>query len=161
VKRAPTYVHHPQQDRHGKRAANIVKAGATQHQAAHDLEHASFLVFGILFWIPVLDSPPLHRRLDELRAAVYVTLGAATGWVLGVVLALASAPLYPAYAELPRRLGGLSALADQQAAAGIMIGVGAIPPSVAVFVLLYRWLDDGKATRGRLRGEPLGFLDGR
>jgi cytochrome c oxidase assembly factor CtaG len=132
-----------------------------RNQAVHDLEHVTFLVFGILFWLPVLDSPPLRRQLDELRAAGYLTLGAAAGWVLGVVLALASGPLYPAYAALPRRLGGISALADQQAAAGIMIGVGAIPPSIAVFVLLYRWLDDGRPAGRRLRGEPAGFLDGR
>jgi putative membrane protein len=115
-----------------------------RNQAVHDLEHLSFLIFGILFWIPVLDSPPLHRRLDDLRAAFYVTAGAATGWVLGVVLALATSPLYPAYAVLPRRLGGISAVADQQLAAGVMIGLGAIPPSVAVFVLLYRWLGRGE-----------------
>jgi cytochrome c oxidase assembly factor CtaG len=127
----------------------------------HDLEHLSFLVFGTVFWIPVLDSPPLHRRLDDLRAAFYVSAGAATGWVLGVVLALATSPLYPAYAELARRLGGISAVADQQLAAGVMIGLGAIPPSIAVFVLLYRWLDDGRAPARRLRGEPLGFLHGR
>jgi putative membrane protein len=124
-------------------------------EAVHDLEHLSFLLFGILFWLPVLESPPLHRRLDELRAAFYVTGGAATGWVLGVVLALASSPLYPAYAELPRRLGGISAVADQQLAAGVMIGLGAIPPSVAVFVLVYRWLGSG------LRREPLGLAQGR
>ena len=127
-----------------------------RNEAIHDLEHLSFLVFGIFFWIPVLDSPPLHRRLDDLRAAFYVTAGAATGWVLGVVLALATSPLYPAYAELPRRLGGISAVADQQLAAGVMIGLGAIPPSLAVFVLLYRWLG-----RGELRGEPLGLVQGR
>ena len=124
-----------------------------RNEAIHDLEHLSFLVFGILFWIPVLDSPPLHRRLDDLRAAFYVTAGAATGWVLGVVLALATSPLYPAYAELRGRLGGISAVADQQLAAGVMIGLGAIPPSVAVFVLLYRWLG--------LRSEPLGLAHGR
>jgi putative membrane protein len=132
-----------------------------RNEAVHDAEHLSFLLFGIFFWIPVLDSPPLHRRLDELRAAFYVTAGATAGWVLGLVLALASAPLYPAYADLPRRLGGISALADQQLAAGVMIGVGAIPPSVAVFVLLYRWLDEGRGASRRLRGEPLGFLHGR
>jgi cytochrome c oxidase assembly factor CtaG len=61
-----------------------------RNQAVHDTEHASFLLLGILFWVPVLDSPPLHRRLDELRAAFYVTAGATAGWVLGVVLALAA-----------------------------------------------------------------------
>jgi putative membrane protein len=117
------------------------------NEVVHDVEHLSFLVFGILFWLPVLDSPPLHARLDELRGALYVTAGAAPGWILALVLALATRPLYPAYAGLTHRWAGLSALGDQQLAAGVMIGIGAIPYTVAVFVLLYRWLDDGRLGR--------------
>jgi putative membrane protein len=120
-----------------------------RNAAIHDLEHVTFLAFGILFWIPVVDSPPLHARLDHLRRAVYLTAGATTGWLLAVVLALAPTPLYPAYAALPHRIGGLSAIADQQLAAGAMLGIGAIPFSIAVFVVLYRWLDEEKPARAR------------
>ena len=110
--------------------------------AVHDVEHASFLVLGILFWIPILDSPPLHPRLGQLQRAVYAGAGLVTGWLLALVLAFASAPLYPAYAALPHRLGGLSTLADQQLAAGVMLGIGSIPLTIALFVFLYRWLDE-------------------
>lgn len=113
-----------------------------RNEAVHDVEHVSFLVFGIFFWFPVLDSPPVHARLDELRGAIYVTAGAGTGWVLALVLAFASHPLYPGYASLPHRWAGLSALGDQSLAAGVMIGIGAIPYTLAVFWLLYRWLDE-------------------
>jgi putative membrane protein len=110
--------------------------------AAHYAEHATFLLTGTLFWIPILDSPPLRAKLNELQAAGYVLAGAATGWVLALVLAFAPSPLYPAYASLSHRLFGLSALADQQLAGGLMLAVGSIPLSVAVFVFLYRWLDE-------------------
>jgi putative membrane protein len=121
-----------------------------RNEAAHYLEHVTFLALGILFWIPVLDSPPLRVRLDELRSAAYLTAGAAAGWILALVLAFAPHPLYGAYAALPRRLGGLSAIADQQLAAGVMIGIGSIPFTVAVFACLYRWLDDTpRRRRGR------------
>ena len=116
-------------------------------EGAHYAEHASFLAFGILFWIPVIDSQPLRARLGELQAAGYVLAGAATGWVLALVLALAPRPLYPAYAALPHRVFGLSALADQQLAGGVMLGIGAIPLSIAVFVFLYRWLDEAALLR--------------
>jgi hypothetical protein len=33
----------------------------------------------VLFWIAVLDSPPLHAQLGQLQPAVYVTAGATTG----------------------------------------------------------------------------------
>jgi Cytochrome c oxidase caa3 assembly factor (Caa3_CtaG) len=82
----------------------------------------------------------------------YVKAGAATGWVLALVLALATRPLYPAYASLSHRWAGLSAVVDQQLAAGI-IGIGSIQFTIAVFVLLYRWLDEAPR---RLRREALG-----
>ncbi len=111
-------------------------------EAVHYLEHATFLLTGTLFWIPILNSPPLHARLNELQAAGYALAGIATGWVLALVLAFAPSPLYPAYASLHHRLFGVSALADQQLAGGLMLGIGAIPLSIAVFVFLYRWLDE-------------------
>ena len=46
---------------------------------------------------------------------------------------------------------GLSAIGDQQLAAGVMIGIGSIPFTVAVFVYLYRWLDDQRPARHRPR----------
>jgi putative membrane protein len=115
----------------------------------HYLEHVTFLLFGLFFWIPVLDSRPLHTRLGQFQRAVYVTAGAAVGWLLAVVLAFAPTPLYGAYAALANRLGGLSALGDQQLAAGVMLGIGSIPFSIAVFVFIYRWLEEEKPSRPR------------
>ena len=109
-----------------------------RNAVVHDVEHTSFLVLGTLFWVPILDSPPLHARLGQLQRAAYAGAGAATGWILALVLAFASAPLYPAYAVLRHRLGGLSALGDQQLAAGVMLGIGSIPFTIAVFVFVYR-----------------------
>jgi putative membrane protein len=122
----------------------------------HYLEHATFVVFGTLFWIPVLESPPLHPRLGELRRVAYITAGAVTGWVLALVLALAPGPLYPAYAALSHRFAGLSALGDQQLAAGLMLGVGSIPFTIAVFVIIYRWLDEERAARLPARRRTVG-----
>lgn len=115
----------------------------------HDLEHATFLLFGTLYWLALLDSPPLRSQLDNLQRAVYAGAGMVTGWLLALVLAFASTPLYSAYADLPRRLGGLSALSDQQLAAGVMLGIGSIPYTVAVFFFVYRWLEEPRAPTRR------------
>ena len=68
-------------------------------------------------------------------------------WVLAVVLGFASAPVYGAYASLAARPGGISALADQQIAAGIMWVPASIPFTIAIFVAAYRWLDPSKSRR--------------
>jgi putative membrane protein len=122
-------------------------------QALHDLEHVSFLVLGVVFWLGVIDSPPLHARLDPVRGIAYIVLGATVAWALAVVLAFAPAPLYSTYAQLHSRPGGLTALADQQLAAGIMWGPGSIPYAVFVFIALYRWLaPEGDADDARRNG---------
>ena len=112
-------------------------------QPLHDLEHVSFLLLGVVFWFQVIDSPPLRARLGPPKSIAYVVLGATVAWALAVVLAFAPSPLYAAYAGLGSRPGGISALADQQIAAGIMWGPASIPYAVFVFVALYRWLAPG------------------
>jgi cytochrome c oxidase assembly factor CtaG len=109
--------------------------------AVHDLEHATFLVAGVLFWLQVIDSKPVRARLGYGARAVYLTAALLVSWVLALVLAFASSPLYHAYAQLPRRPGGLSAIADQQLAAGMMWVPGSIPFTIAIVWALYRWLE--------------------
>jgi cytochrome c oxidase assembly factor CtaG len=106
----------------------------------HELEHLSFIVLGVIFWIQLVDSPPLRARLDYAQRVVYVLLAATVAWGLAVVLAFASSPLYSAYAQQASRPGGISALGDQQLAAGVMWGPGSVPYALVVFVALYRWL---------------------
>jgi cytochrome c oxidase assembly factor CtaG len=115
-----------------------------RNTAVHELEHISFLAFGVLFWMQLVDSPPLRARLDQARRVAYVLLAGTVAWGLAVVLAFAQSPLYDAYASRASRPGGISALADQQLAAGIMWGPGSVPYALVVFVALYRWLDSSR-----------------
>jgi putative membrane protein len=111
------------------------------NQAVHDLEHATFLAGGLLFWLQVIDSPPVRTRLTFGLRSVYLTGALLVSWVLAIVLALASGPFYSAYADLVHRPGGLSALADQQIAGGIMWVPGSIPFTIAFIWTVYRWLE--------------------
>jgi cytochrome c oxidase assembly factor CtaG len=117
---------------------------------AHESEHGLFFATGLLFWSVVLDSPPFRAKLGRLARAAYVTSGMLVGWVLAVVLAFAPSPLYPAYAALPHRPGGLTALADQQLAAGVMWVPGSLAATIATIVFFYRWLDPAPTDRRRL-----------
>jgi cytochrome c oxidase assembly factor CtaG len=134
---------------------------ALRNQAVHDLEHLSFLGLAILFWAMVIDSPPFRSQLDQLHRVAFVLAAMVVSWGLAVVLVFATVPIYSYYAALattPHLIagalvytdpGGLTAVADQELAGGIMWVPGSIPFSVAIFVFLYRWLDDGgPAVRG-------------
>lgn len=115
--------------------------------AVHMLEHAIFLATGLLFWSLLIDSPPFRSSLDAPGRALYGAAGMVVGSAVGLALAFASAPLY-AYADLPSRPGGISALADQHLAAGIMWVPGSIPFAAAFIFFVYRWLDES-AREGR------------
>jgi putative membrane protein len=111
-----------------------------RHLAVHALEHTTFLLFGVLLWAQVIESPPLRVRLRPDVRVYYMVAAATVGWLLSLVLAFAPTPLYPVYAHLANRPGGISALADQQFAAGVMLVPGSLSMSIFVFVGLYRWL---------------------
>jgi putative membrane protein len=119
-----------------------------KNTGVHYAEHMSFVLLGLLFWSQVFDSPPFHPRLEPLGRAVYVTAGLAASWLLAVVLALATTPLYPA--QTATHGAGLSALADQQVAAGVMLGPGSIPYTLALFYWLYVWLGPDESNRRRV-----------
>jgi cytochrome c oxidase assembly factor CtaG len=101
----------------------------------------------------VIPSPPLRAALGDAQRVLYVIAAMTVGWVLAVVLALAPRPLYPHYAQLLRRPGGISALADQQLAAGIMWVPGSITFVIIIFVYVHRWL--APPAPGSTRGPSL------
>jgi cytochrome c oxidase assembly factor CtaG len=118
--------------------------------AVHDLEHALFFFTGLLFWARVIDPGPLRPRL-VWPARIAFTVGAmVVGWVLAITLVLVPHPLYSFYADLAHRPGGISALTDQQLAAGMMWVPGSIAYTITFIVGFYRWLEpDRPASRGQ------------
>jgi putative membrane protein len=122
----------------------------------HDTEHTLFIATSLLFWVHLVPTATGRSRLSDGQRVAYGTAGLLVGWILAVVLGFASTPVYHAYAALASRPGGLSALADQQIAAGIMWVPASIPITVAIFVAAYRWLDpSGAQRRGRVTARDL------
>jgi cytochrome c oxidase assembly factor CtaG len=116
-----------------------------RNEVVHDLEHALFLVTALLFWTHL--TPTSRRpRLGAAQRIAYGVGAILVSWVLAVVLGFASHPLYGHYAALAHRPGGLSALADQQLAAGIMWVPASIPFTIAVLVAAYEVLEPAKKT---------------
>jgi putative membrane protein len=112
--------------------------------SVHDLEHLTFLVVGLLFWDQVISPLQATGRLSLLGRAVVVLLGMFVSWGLAIVIGYATHPLY-AY---PNPTGGLSLLADQEIAAGVMWVPGGTPFLIALLYLGIKWfeLDDRAAS---------------
>jgi len=118
-----------------------------RNHLVHHVEHGLFLGLGILFWAQVIDQHPFHARLTQFKRVVYVFTATIQAWALAALLAFATAPFY-AYALLPARPGGISALTDQQFGAGIMWVPGSITYSIVFIACIYLWFRDEDA-RGR------------
>ncbi|MBA3841854.1 MAG: cytochrome c oxidase assembly protein [Actinobacteria bacterium] len=109
-------------------------------QSAHLLEHTLFFTTGLLLWAQLLDSPPYRSHVRQLHRAALAIIAMLVGWVIAVVLAFATAPFYAPYAALAHRPLGLSALADQQLAAGVMWVPGSLTLTIAIVACFYRAL---------------------
>jgi putative membrane protein len=114
----------------------------------HALEHLAFFVTALLLWTRVVDSPPWRSPLSEPAKVAYLASTLLVGWALAIVLALATSPLYAAYIEESARPGNISALTDQQFAAGLMWVPGSLSYTIAIVLIAYRWLDP-RPVRGR------------
>ncbi|HYY33754.1 MAG TPA: cytochrome c oxidase assembly protein [Gaiellaceae bacterium] len=101
---------------------------ALRHRALLDLEHASYVVTGFLFWWPVFQALPQALRAGGKAAYLFGAFVLASP--LGLVLALFPTPLYDFYESAPR-LWGLQPLADQQIGGVIM----AVSEGIVFFAL--------------------------
>ena len=122
----------------------------------HAFEHTLFFFTAVLFWKQVIPSAPLRIRLSSPQRVVFLIGGMIVSWALAVVLALAPHPLYSYYAHLASRPGGISAIADQQLAAGVMWVPGSVTFLIVLFVYVHRWLvpqAPGSAGAPRLASE--------
>ena len=113
-----------------------------RNEVVHDFEHLTFLVFAVLAWAQLIDSPPLRVSLDAPRRVAFALGSMVVGWGLSMALAYSSTPWYAPYAALAHRPEGLSALDDQRLGAGIMWVPASLPYALLIVVLVYRWIGD-------------------
>lgn len=107
---------------------------ALRHQGLHDVEHACWVISGLLVWTLLID-PGSHRRLTVAGRIALAAAMFACGQILADVLVFSFHPIYPAY---PGRL-------DQQLAGIVMMGEQLLTLGALAFALL----------RPRIRGARL------
>ncbi len=93
---------------------------ALEHPAVHGLEHACFILGGVLVWMQLVD--PARRGALSLWGGLGFALAVfVTGQFLANTLILTDHVVYPSYAEQPVRLFGLSPQSDQDTAGLVMM----------------------------------------
>ena len=112
-----------------------------RYGSVHVLEHAMFFFTGLLFWARVIDPGPLRPKLVWPVRIAYAAGAMVVGWALAITLVVVPHPIYGYYAALASRPGGISALSDQQIAAGIMWVPGSIAYTITFLIGFYRWLE--------------------
>jgi cytochrome c oxidase assembly factor CtaG len=91
--------------------------------ALHVLEHATFIFFGALMWMPVFGPLPKPTWFTGIWQVVYVIAVRFSGAILGNVLMWSGTVLYEVY--LPgERAWGITPIADQSTAGVIMMVEG-------------------------------------
>ena len=112
-----------------------------ESEPIHALQHLTFFATALLFWTRVIDSPPWRSPLTEAGKLAYLASTLLVGWILAILLAMATSPLYSAYADEASRPWHLSALTDQQLAAGVMWVPGSLAYTIAIILVAYRMLE--------------------
>lgn len=110
----------------------------------HQIEHACFLVGGLLFWFPVVQPYPSRPHWPRWAMVPYLLLADVQNTLLAALFAFADQPLYPAYAAAPA-LAGLDARGDQAAAGALMWVAGSAAYLIAAAVVMIGWLNGRRA----------------
>lgn len=101
---------------------------------------------GTLLWLELIESPPLLPRLPRPLRAVFAALAMWTIWLLGYILGFSHVAWFAAYSH-----PGLSSVADQEIATGILWAVPAFCFVPVVYVTAMKWLADSTDPDEELR----------
>ncbi len=106
----------------------------------HLFAHSSLLVAGLVRWWPVLSTVPELPRLAYPVQMGYLFLQSLVPAVMASFITFSDRAVYQAYVEAPR-IWGISPLADQQIAGGIMKLMGTIILWSFITVAFFKWYE--------------------
>jgi putative membrane protein len=120
---------------------SIFFQAAVRHPVVHALQHMSFVAIGVLVWWSALE--PKRRRLrGDLWKVPYMIGARFAGMFLGMSFVLIRVPVYTGVYGSGDRGHGLSALADQQLAGGLMVTVDILIMVYALCFFFFRAAQD-------------------
>jgi putative membrane protein len=137
----------------------VLYEGAVRHDSLHALQHACFIGFGILMWMPVAGPLPVPAWFGGGAQLVYTGAARLAGAGLGNILMWSGTVLYPVY-EPGEAYWDVAPLTDQGIAGAIMMAEGTAVTVAVLFWVLLRWAqrdteEQGLLELARERGVPL------
>ena len=127
----------------------VLYDGALRHSALHGIEHAAFFTAGIVMWAPVFEVLPAPAWFGSGAKLAYIVVVRLVGTALANVFLWAESVFYETY-ERAGGHWGVSPLADQGIAGGVMMVEGSL-----VTIAAFAWLFLRMAGEGELRQELL------
>jgi cytochrome c oxidase assembly factor CtaG len=112
--------------------------GALASEPLHALQHASFIGFGVLMWMPLVGPLPVPSWFGLPAKLGYVVGVRLAGTVLGNVFMWSGEVLYPDYG-LGEAEWGIAPLTDQGIAGVIMVAEGGLVTLGAIAWLFLLW----------------------
>jgi putative membrane protein len=125
----------------------VLQQGALANEPVHALQHACFIGFGVLMWMPLVGPLPQPNWFGIPAKIGYLVGVRFTGIVLGNVFMWANSVFYPDYAAGEAHWN-LSAVTDQSIAGVIMMVEGGF---VTLGVLAWLFLEWAKQDTERQR----------
>ncbi|MFN8132674.1 MAG: cytochrome c oxidase assembly protein [Solirubrobacteraceae bacterium] len=122
--------------------------GALNHDLVHVAQHASFVLASMLVWWPALE-PQKMRMPGDLWKIGHIGAARLASMFLGMAFVFSKAPYYASFYGDRARDYGLTPLADQKLAGGMMMTLDIL---IGVFALcLFFWRASEDATRDEER----------
>ena len=116
--------------------------------AVHNVEHTAFLAVGLMFWSAALVRPAVSSAPSSLGRAVLVLAGLIGSWLLAVFIGYAPTVLYAYHGTAT-----MTALSDQQLAAGVMWVPASLPFLVVMVALVAQWFENDAAAAAAEMGQ--------
>jgi cytochrome c oxidase assembly factor CtaG len=137
----------------------VLYQGAVAHSSVHALQHACFIGFGVLMWMPLVGPLPQPRWFGIPAKIGYLIGVRFTGIVLGNVLMWSNTVFYPDYAAGEAKWH-ISAVTDQSIAGVIMMVEGGFVTFGVLAWLFLQWAQQDTERQRLLdlaesRGVPL------
>jgi len=116
---------------------------AERHPTIHAIFHLSLLTAGTIMWLPVFETLPAPEWFGTGVKLAYIVVVRSVGMIFANVLVWASSPFYEPYRSGGSHYG-ISPLADQQLAGGVMLLYDSLLTLVAIAWLFLRMAQESE-----------------